>query len=212
MQSPKDGCQVRLILASASPRRLDLLRQIHIFPDKIIPADIDETPQKNEMPSSYAKRMACEKAANVSRQLGVNHTNTFVLAGDTVVTVGRRILPKAETWQQAREALTILSGRRRRVFGGIALRLPDGRICHRIVQSQVRFCRLSAEDVNHYIDHGDWQGKAGGYAIQGSAARFICAISGSYSNIVGFSLYDVAALLKGSGWCLTSQQRNSDSP
>ena len=189
----------RLVLASASPRRLDLLEQIHIIPDQILSADSDETPHHQERPHDYALRMACEKALLVANRLA-GARGAFILAGDTVVAAGRRILPKAETEQQARACLSILSGRRHRVYGGIALCLPDGSLRQRLVTSNVRFRRLSALDVDHYIDMGDWQGKAGGYAIQGLAARFIRAIDGSYSNIVGFSLYDVAAMLDAAAW------------
>ena len=190
----------QLVLASASPRRLDLLGQIHIIPDQILPADSDETPHHQERPNDYALRMACEKALLVTNRLAGARAGAFILAGDTVVAAGRRILPKAETEQQARDCLSILSGRRHRVYGGIALCLPDGSLRHRLVTSHVRFRRLSALDIDHYIDRGEWQGKAGGYAIQGLAARFVRAIDGSYSNIVGFSLYDVAAMLDAAGW------------
>ena len=190
----------KLVLASASPRRLDLLGQIHITPDQILPADSDETPHHHERPNDYALRMACEKALLVAKRVARGLADAFILAGDTVVAAGRRILPKAETEQQARDCLSILSGRRHRVYGGIALCLPDGRLRHRLVTSHVRFRRLSALDIDHYIDMGDWQGKAGGYAIQGLAARFVRAIDGSYSNIVGFSLYDVAAMLDAAAW------------
>ena len=144
--------------------------------------------------------MACEKALLVTNRLAGARAGTFILAGDTVVAAGRRILPKAKTEQQARACLSILSGRRHRVYGGIARCLPDGSLRQRLVTSHVRFRRLSALDIDYYIDMGDWQGKAGGYAIQGLAARFIRAIDGSYSNIVGFSLYDVAAMLDAAGW------------
>ena len=200
-----------LVLASASPRRLDLLGQIHIFPNQVLPADSDETPHHHERPSDYALRMACEKALRVAKRLVAAQAGAFILAGDTVVAAGRRILPKAETEQQARTCLSILSGRRHRVYGGIALRLPDGSLCHRLVTSHVRFRQLSARDIDHYIDKGDWQGKAGGYAIQGLAARFVRAIDGSYSNIVGFSLYDVAAMLDAAGW-RSAEQLSSQAP
>ena len=202
----------RLILASASPRRLDLLSQIQILPDQIIPANIDETPHRKELPADYALRMAIEKARQVVGSLmdeyadsigqpgSAGQSDVYVLSGDTVVAAGRRILPKVETAQQARDCLEILSGRRHRVYGGIALHLLNGQLRHRLVKSHVRFRRLSALDINQYIDSGDWQGKAGGYAIQGMAARFIRDIGGSYSNVVGFSIYDVAAVLDAAGW------------
>lgn len=206
MPNPTQDHQNRLILASASPRRVELLGQIQILPDHIIPADIDERPKRQELPMDYAFRMAIEKAKHVAGRLMdkhaalSGHASAYVLAGDTVVAAGRRILPKAETAQQARDCLSILSGRRHRVYGGIALYLPDGQLRQRLVQSHVCFRRLSALDIDQYIDSGDWRGKAGGYAIQGLAARFIRGISGSYSNIVGFSTYDVAAMLDAAGW------------
>ena len=190
----------QLVLASASPRRLDLLRQINIIPDQILPAGSDETPYHHERPNDYALRMACEKALLVAKRFKGERASAFILAGDTVVAAGRRILPKTETEQQARGCLSILSGRRHRVYGGVALHLPSGQLCQRIVKSHVSFRRLSARDIDQYIDSGDWQGKAGGYAIQGPAARFIRDISGSYSNIVGLSLYDVSAMLEAAGW------------
>ena len=212
MPYPSQSQQNRLILASASPRRVDLLRQIQILPDQIMPAHIDETPGRNELPADYALRMALEKARRIADRLVGEYADSigragsrgplsvYVLAGDTVVAAGRRILPKVKTSQEARNCLEILSGRRHRVYGGIALHLLNGQLHHRLVQSHVRFRRLSALDIDQYIDSGDWRGKAGGYAIQGMAARFIRDISGSYSNIVGFSIYDVAAMLNAAGW------------
>ena len=186
-----------LVLASASPRRRDLLAQIGIAPDLILAADIDETPNRDEMPAAYARRMAVEKAAAAAtREIP---DGAAILAGDTVVARGRMILPKTETEDEARRCLALLSGRRHRVLGGIALRLPDGRVRSRLVTSSVTMKRLTAAEIDAYIAIGDWQGKAGGYAIQGPAAVLIRHIDGSYSNIVGFSLYDVAALLAGNG-------------
>ena len=186
-----------LVLASASPRRRDLLAQIGIAPDLILAADIDETPNRDEMPAAYARRMAVEKAAAAAtREIP---DGAAILAGDTVVARGRMILPKTETEDAARRCLALLSGRRHRVLGGIALRLPDGRVRSRLVTSSVTMKRLTAMEIDAYIATGDWHGKAGGYAIQGPAAALIRHIDGSYSNIVGFSLYDVAALLAGNG-------------
>ena len=186
-----------LVLASASPRRRDLLAQIGIAPDLILAADIDETPNRDEMPAAYARRMAVEKAAAAAtREIP---DGAAILAGDTVVARGRMILPKTETEDEARRCLALLSGRRHRVLGGIALRLPDGRVRSRLVTSSVTMKRLTAAEIDAYIATGDWHGKAGGYAIQGPAAALIRHIDGSYSNIVGFSLYDVAALLAGNG-------------
>ena len=187
----------KLVLASASPRRLDLLAQIGIVPDQVLATDIDETPHRSELPAAYARRMAHEKAV-VAGGLRLPK-DAIVLAGDTVVARGRMILPKAETEDEARHCLDLLSGRRHRVLGGIALRRADGRIVSRLVTSRVTMKRLSADEIDHYIATGDWQGKAGGYAIQGPAAALIRHIDGSYSNIVGFSLYDVAAMLRGNG-------------
>ncbi len=187
----------QLVLASASPRRLDLLAQIGIAPDLVLPADIDETPRRCELPADYARRMALEKT-EAAAALGAPE-GAVILAGDTVVARGRMILPKTEAEAEARKCLGLLSGRRHRVIGGIALRCPDGRIVSRLVTSRVTMKRLSIAETDAYIATGDWQGKAGGYAIQGRAAALIRHIEGSYSNIVGFSLYDIAAMLRGNG-------------
>ena len=186
-----------LVLASASPRRRDLLAQIGIHPDLIIAADIDETPRRGELPAAYARRMAREKAS-VTATFDIPD-RAAVIAGDTVVACGRMILPKTETEAESRDCLIRLSGRRHRVLGGLALRLPDGRLVSRLVTSRVTMKRLTAHEIDAYIATGDWKGKAGGYAIQGPAAAMIRHIEGSYSNIVGFSLYDVAAMLQGNG-------------
>lgn len=185
-----------LILASASPRRLDLLAQVGIIPDQIIPAAIDETPRKDELPRAYALRMACEKAHAVH----LHHQGSYILAADTVVVCGRMILPKAETAAQARQCLTKLSGRRHRVMNGMALVNPEGVLKTRFQDTVVQFKRLTTEDINAYVESGDWQGKAGGYAIQGRAAAFVKFIQGSYSTVVGLSLYDVNQMLKSSGY------------
>ena len=186
---------MNLILASASPRRLDLLRQIGIVPAEICPADIDETPFKNETPQSYALRMAASKAAVI----GAHRPEHFILAADTVVACGRRILPKAETKQDASFCLNLLSGRRHTVYGGICLIRPDGKSVTRLVKTSVVFARLHETDKQKYLDCGEWQGKAGGYAIQGRAALFVKEVIGSYSNVVGLGLYETGALLKGTG-------------
>ncbi|OUX19908.1 MAG: septum formation protein Maf [Rhizobiales bacterium TMED249] len=187
----------KLVLASASPRRLDLLAQIGIVPDQVLATDIDEAPHRGELPADYARRMAHEKAS-AAGEFDLPE-GAIVLAGDTVVARGRMILPKAEAEAEARRCLDLLSGRRHRVLGGIALRLGDGRLVSRLVTSRVTMKRLTADEIDSYIGTGDWQGKAGGYAIQGPAAAFIRHIDGSYSNIVGFSLYDIAAMLRGNG-------------
>lgn len=187
----------KLILASASPRRVQLLEQIGITPDEIIPADIDETPNKGELPRGYALRMALEKAQAITK----NHNESYVLAADTVVACGRRILPKAETEEQARDCLNLLSGRRHHVYGGISLISADGKAHTHLADTIVQFKRLSTAEVEDYIASNEWYGKAGGYAIQGLAAGYIKFIRGSYSNVVGLSLYDTMGLLNAS--CFT---------
>jgi len=181
-----------LVLASASPRRLELLRQVGIEPAEIDPADIDETPGPRELPRLYALRMAKAKLAAVASR----HRGAVVLAADSVVVCGRRILPKAETAEQARACLALLSGRRHRVLGGIAVGGPDGNVRARLVETAVRFKRLEAAEIDDYVRCDEWHGKAGGYAIQGRAARFVAFISGSYSNVVGLPLFETVSLLK----------------
>ena len=185
----------RLVLASASPRRLELLRQIGLVPAAVDAADLDETPLKHELPAGHAARLARAKALAVAAR----HPGALVLAADTVVACGRRILPKAETEVQARRCLELLSGRRHRVFGGVALHGPDGRVLERLVQSEVTFKVLSTAEIAAYLASGEWHGKAGGYAIQGRAAVFVRKIGGSYSNIVGLPLFEVGGLLGGFG-------------
>ncbi len=186
----------KLVLASASPRRLDLLRQIGITPDLIDPADIDETPLKTELPGAHALRLSIAKARAVAQR----HEGAYVLAADTVVARGRRILPKAETPQDAQECLELLSGHRHRVYGGIALIAPDGRELSRLVHTIVGFKRLSKDEISDYVQNGDWQGKAGGYAAQGGAAIYMKSLNGSYTNVIGMSLYDTMNMLKGLGF------------
>jgi septum formation protein len=183
------------VLASGSARRRDLLRQIGIEPTRIDPPHIDERPDRRELPLAYAERMAREKLAAIAPK----HPGAWVLAADTVVACGRRILPKAETEAEARDCLALLSGRRHRVLGGIAIAAPDGRSAHRVVTTLVAFKRLTRPEIDAYIATGDWQGKAGGYAIQGHAAAFIPWINGSYGNVVGLSLSDTVAMLTGLG-------------
>ena len=182
----------RLVLASASPRRLDLLRQVGREPAEIDPADIDESPLARELPRAYALRMATAKLAAVVPR----HRHAVVLAADSVVVCGRRILPKAETVEEARSCLDLLSGRRHRVLGGLAVASPDGRVRSRLVETVVRFKRLEAAEIGAYLESGEWQGKAGGYAIQGRAAAFVAFLSGSYSNVVGLPLFETEQLLK----------------
>lgn len=186
----------KLILASASPRRVDLLKQIAITPDDILPADIDETPLKGELPRDLAQRLSLEKA----RAIAAKHNGAFILAADTVVGCGRRILDKAETPADAQKCLKLLSGRRHHVYGGIAIIPPDGKEITRLCDTIVQFKTLSPTDIKSYIDSGEWQGKAGGYAIQGLAAAYIKFIRGSYSNVVGLSLYDTMTMLNGNGF------------
>jgi septum formation protein len=181
-----------LVLASASPRRLDLLRQVGLEPAAVDPAEVDETPLPRELPRAYALRMAKAKLGAVANR----HPGALVLAADSVVAVGRRILPKAETEQQARQCLDLLSGRRHRVLGAIALGGCDGSARTRLVETVVRFKRLEESEVEDYLRCGEWQGKAGGYAIQGRAARFVSFVSGSYSNVVGLPLFETVALVK----------------
>jgi septum formation protein len=186
----------KLVLASASPRRRDLLAQIGVLPDAIDPAELDETPWPGELPGPHAARLAHEKAQAVA----LRHPGCGVLGADTVVACGRRILPKPEEPESARQCLQRLSGRAHRVYGGVCLVAPDGAVRQRLVQTVVRFKRLDAGEVDRYLASGEWQGKAGGYAIQGLAAAFIRAINGSYSNVVGLPLFEVAQMLKGLGW------------
>lgn len=184
----------RLVLASASPRRLELLRQIGIEPDEVTASDIDETPQPKELPRKLAARLAAEKAAAIAVGQG------FVLAADTVVAVGRRVLPKAETEAEAERCLALLSGRRHRVYGGVCLLRADGKVSARVVETAVIFKRLERQDIAAYLRSDEWRGKAGGYAIQGLAGMFVRALSGSYSNVVGLPLYETAQMLRGLGY------------
>jgi septum formation protein len=181
-----------LVLASASPRRLDLLRQVGVEPTAIDPADIDESPEPHELPRHYALRMAKAKLAAVA----CRHPGAIVLAADSVVACGRRILPKAESDGEARACLALLSGRRHRVLGGVAVGGLDGAVRTRLVETAVRFKRLDAAEIEDYVGSGEWQGKAGGYAIQGRAARFVSFVSGSYSNVVGLPLFETVTLLE----------------
>ena len=186
----------RLVLASASPRRLDLLTQVGLVPDAIEPAGVDETPLPGEVPARHALRLAAAKA----RAVVPRHPGAFVLAADTVVACGRRILPQALEREAARECLVLLSGRRHRVHGGIALIAGEGRLIARRVETAVMFRRLDTGEIDEYLATGEWYGKAGGYAIQGMAARFIGAIIGSYTNVVGLPLFETVNLLAGHGF------------
>ncbi|HXP03821.1 MAG TPA: Maf family protein [Stellaceae bacterium] len=185
-----------LVLASASPRRLELLRQIDIVPDAIDPAELDETPLKAELPAQHVMRLARAKAEAVRAR----HADAFILAADTVVACGRRILGQPGDERAARGFLDLLSGRRHRVYGGVVAIGADGRVATRLVVSQVGFKRLTDDEIAAYLATSEWRGKAGSYAIQGRAAQFVSWISGSYSNVVGLPLYETAQLLNGLGY------------
>jgi len=186
----------KLILASASPRRLSLLAQIGITPDAVSPADINEDPIEGEVSRDHALRLAQEKAAKVA---GDNPDN-IILAADTVVGVGRRILPKAETLEQAKYCLDLLSGRGHRVFTGVAVIKADGEMISRVVETRLTMKRLSLPELQSYLESGEWEGKAGGYGIQGIAESYISKIIGSYSNVVGLPLFETRNLLMGAGY------------
>lgn len=187
---------LQLVLASASPRRRELIARLGITPARVAAADIDETPHKAEIPRDYARRMAREKA------LAAASDSEHVLAGDTVVALGRRILPKAEDEATARKCLELMSGRRHRVLSAVALRAPDGTLRERLSETVVRFKTLSREEIDGYIAGGEWHGKAGGYAIQGAAEGLIAWIEGSHSGVVGLPLYETRALLKAAGFAI----------
>lgn len=187
---------MRFVLASASPRRLTLLDQIGIVPDKVEPAHIDETPLKNELPRKLAERLALGKAQAVAK----DNPGCFVLGADTVVGVGRRCLPKAEDAVEARRFLELLSGRRHHVYGGLCIISPDGTIHQKLIDTAVKFKRLSDEEIDSYIASGEWEGKAGAYAIQGYAGAFVEKIIGSYTNVVGLSLLETRNILNGIGY------------
>ena len=186
----------RLFLASASPRRLDLLRQIGLPPDAVEAAEVDETPLKDETPRRLAQRLAGEKAAGVASR----HAHDYILAADTVVALGRRVLPKAESADEVGVCLKLLSGRAHRVLTGVCAIAPDGRRAQRLVETRVRFKRLTDVEIERYLAAGEGIGKAGGYAIQGLAAAFVTDLSGSYSSVVGLPLYEAAGLLAGLGY------------
>lgn len=186
----------RLVLASASPRRLDLLKQIGVVPDKIVPADIDETPAKQELPGPLAERLARSKAEVVYSM----ETGNLILAADTVVACGRRILGKPTDTGEAEKYLTLLSGRRHRVFGGVCV-IDGDAVCRiRMVMTTVQFKSLTAQEICAYLESGEWRDKAGAYAIQGVAGRFVKRLSGSYPNVVGLPLYETVNLLRAAGY------------
>ncbi|MCW5720961.1 MAG: Maf-like protein [Devosia sp.] len=191
-----------LILASASPRRLALLNQIGIEPEHLVPAHVDETPEKGELPRKLAMRLSELKALTAQHKARVAGfgDNALVLAADTVVAVGRRVLPKAETMQEATECLRLLSGRAHRVYTGMTLITPSGAKRQRLVETRVRFKRLSNRELEAYLASAEWRDKAGGYAIQGIAGAFVVKLTGSYSAVVGLPLHETAQLLAGEGY------------
>jgi septum formation protein len=192
----------KLVLASGSPRRVALINQAGIEPDALRPADIDETPLKGELPRVCANRLAHSKATAALAGIGDDDDvyGAFILAADTVVAVGRRILPKPELIDEAAQCLRLLSGRNHRVYTALCLITPKRRYRQRVVETRVRFKRLSSEDIESYLGSGEWRGKAGGYAAQGLAGTFIVKLVGSYTNVVGLPLYETAALLAGEGF------------
>ena len=189
---------MRLILASASPRRLDLLARIGIVPDAVLPADVDESVPRGELPRDHAVRLAREKA----RAVAATEPDALVLGADTVVAVGRRILPKVEDEATLRACMKLLSGRRHRVLTGVALAIPGGAIRERLVETTIAMKRLSDEEIAYYASHGEWRGKAGGYALQGYGEVYVRHIAGSYSNVVGLPLAETRVLLKSAGYDL----------
>lgn len=192
----------KLVLASASPRRLALLQQAGLDVDALLPADIDETPYRGESPRSYAIRIASEKAAAAAkvRPAHPELKDSFLIAADTVVSVGRRILPKAETTEEAEECLRLLSGRQHRVYSAVSLITPRGFERKRLVEARLRFKRLSSTEIEAYLATGEWHGKAGGYAIQERAGVFLVKLVGSYSAVVGLPLYETVSMLAGEGY------------
>ncbi|WP_029002943.1 Maf-like protein [Azorhizobium doebereinerae] len=192
--------RVQLVLASGSPRRLALLNQAGIEPDRLMPADVDETPERGELPRRLALRLAQQKGELVAERAREAGMPALVLAADTVVAVGRRILPKPELQDEAEACLRLLSGRAHRVFTGICVVSAKGRARTRLVETRLRFKRLSHDDINAYLACGEWRGKAGGYAIQGIAGSFVVKLSGSYTGVVGLPLAETIALLGGEGY------------
>jgi septum formation protein len=192
----------RLILASGSPRRLELLAQAGIQPDRLMPMDLDETPRRAEHPRSLARRLASEKAEAAFQQVRTDPqwAGSYILAADTVVAVGRRILGKPEYLEEASSALHLLSGRSHRVFTAVAVMTPGSQLRLKVVDSKVRFKRLTSEELKYYLASGEWRGKAGGYGIQGFAGTFVQKLVGSYTAVVGLPLYESVGLLTGEGF------------
>lgn len=194
--------RLKLVLASGSPRRLQLLAQIGVEPDSLLPTSIDETPKKSELPRNLAKRLARQKAeaAIAALRRDEESATSLILTADTVVGLGRRCLPKAELIEDAAGCLRQLSGRSHRVYTSLCLVTAKRQIRQRLVETRVRFKRLSREDIDSYLASGEWRGKAGGYAVQGFAGAFVVKLSGSYTNIVGLPLYETMNLLVGEGY------------
>jgi len=192
----------KLILASASVRRLELLQQIGLDPDALIPADLDEAPNRGELPRALAARLAAEKAEAAAKTAAKQSEldGAFLLAADTVVAVGRRILPKCEVVDEAAQCLRLLSGRVHRVYTGVTLITPKGGRRRRLVETRVRFKRFTSDELEAYLASGEWRGKAGGYAIQGLAGAFVVKLVGSYTGVVGLPLYETLSLLAGEGF------------
>ena len=192
----------KLILASGSPRRLTLLNQAGIEPDTLVPAEINEQPERSELPRRFATRLARNKAEAALGTIKRNEEmhGAFILAADTVVAVGRRIMPKADMLDEAAQCLRLLSGRNHRVYTAVCLVTPKEAFRMRLVETRVRFKRISQDDLEAYLASGEWRGKAGGYAIQGLAGTFVVKLVGSYSNVVGLPLYETVALLSGEGY------------
>ncbi|KQO61557.1 septum formation inhibitor Maf [Methylobacterium sp. Leaf469] len=200
--SPAPSGGARLVLASASPRRLALLQQAGIEPDALLPADVDETPRKSETPRELARRLARDKldvAGDAARRRD-DMRQAFVIAADTVVAVGRRVLPKAEVADEAADCLRLLSGRQHRVYTAVCLLSPKGTRRERVVETRVRFKRLSSREIEAYVASEEWRGKAGGYAIQGLAGAFVVKLVGSHSAVIGLPLYETLSLLEGEGF------------
>ena len=192
----------KLVLASGSPRRIELLQQAGIEPHRALPAEVDETPLRAEHPRSLAKRLSKAKAEKALESLKAepDFAGAYILAADTVVAVGRRILPKAELVDEASNCLQLLSGRSHRVYSGVCLISPEGKLRQRLVETRVRFKRLSREELEGYLASGEWRGKAGGYAVQGLAGTFVVKLVGSYTNVVGLPLYETVGLLTAEGF------------
>lgn len=202
----------KLVLASGSPRRLALLAQIGLSPDSVLTAEIDETPKRSELPRALALRLAREKAGKVIERVRGTEAlrDAYIIAADTVVAVGRRVLPKPHREEEAAACLRLLSGRTHRVYTGICLVTPRNALKTRLVESRVRFKRLSSLETESYLASGEWRGKAGGYAIQGIAGSFVVKLSGSYPNVVGMPLYETASLLAGNGFPVHSNWAGFD--